>query len=422
MPIPERWHNYATYRSTIWSPLPEIEFARQGLSRSQIIQTDPVCLLALCAAKEAVHNAGLSVSVSDRRPNRYSFDSLDSNRIGVYMGTGIGGANTFMDNHYHPILARQKDVLMNLAASEDLPDEARQELGLVISRMFHLRRINPFMVSMLMPNAVSANLGIHFSIYGPNKTYALACSSGTASVGAAYHAIRDGCVDVALTGGSEYLDDYYGYLFRAFDVAGVLVSDHKGPDSSNRPFDKDRTGFLFSQGGSVVMILEELEMAKERGAPVLAEIIGYGQSFDAYSMMSMDPTGTQIENMMYSCLRDAGISAADVDYVNAHGTGTQTNDEIECDILVRLFGSSTLVNSTKSLVGHTIGASGALETLVTALSLRDQTTHICNNLEKPIADLNFVRTRENFPMRVGFSESFAFGGHNAAVALQRYPD
>ena len=337
------------------------------------------------------------------------------------MGTGIGGAQTFMENHYHPILARQKERLSELMADENVIDSARNKLKLVTDRMFHLRRVNPFMVSMLMPNATSANLGIRFSIHGPNETFALACASGTTSVGSAFNAIRNGHVDMALTGGCEYLDDYYGYLFQAFDAAGVLVSEYKDPQSANRPFDEERSGFLFSQGAAVVMILEELELARSRGAMVLAEVVGYSQSFDAFDMMTMEVNGTQIERMIRASLRDAGVTAAEVDYVNAHGTGTRANDEIECRVLRCVFGNKALINSTKSLVGHTIGASGSLEILVTALSLRDQTTHVCRNLENPIADLNFVRRAESVLLNVALSESFAFGGHNAAIVLRRYP-
>jgi len=167
-------------------------------------------------------------------------------------------------------------------------------------------------------------------------------------------------------------------------------------------------------------VLEELEHAQRRGATIMAELTGFAETFDAHSMMSLAPGGEQIERMIRAALADAGVSPNDVDYVNAHGTGTKINDETEADVIERVFGKSVRVNSTKSLIGHTIGASGAFEALVTALSLRDGTTHICKNLETPLRDLNFVRRVEQCDLRVGLSQSFAFGGHNAAVVMERF--
>jgi 3-oxoacyl-(acyl-carrier-protein) synthase len=152
----------------------------------------------------------------------------------------------------------------------------------------------------------------------------------------------------------------------------------------------------------------------------MAELIGYAETFDAHSMMSLAPGGKQIERMIRNALTDADLEPHDVDYINAHGTGTKNNDEAEVEVINRVFGRNVRVNSTKSLLGHTIGASGAFEALVTALSLRDGTTHVCKNLDTPVLDLNFVRRVERFDPRVGLSQSFAFGGHNAAVVLRKF--
>jgi 3-oxoacyl-[acyl-carrier-protein] synthase II len=169
-----------------------------------------------------------------------------------------------------------------------------------------------------------------------------------------------------------------------------------------------------------VLILEDLEHAQRRGATIMAELIGYAETFDAYSMMSLAPEGRQIERMVRAALADANQMPHDVDYLNAHGTGTKNNDQTEVEVVNRVFGKSVRVNSTKSLLGHTIGASGAIEALVTALSLRDGTTHTCKNLDTPIFDLNFVRGVERFDPRIGMSQSFAFGGHNAALVMRRF--
>jgi 3-oxoacyl-[acyl-carrier-protein] synthase II len=290
----------------------------------------------------------------------------------------------------------------------------------IIERMKHGIRFNPFEVSMVMPNAPGAAVGIKYTLTGPNETYSVACASGTVAVGNAFRAVRDERVDMAISGGCEYFGDEYGHIFRSFDVSGTLVRDCADPESANRPFDENRSGFLFSQGGAAVLILEELEHAKRRGATIMAELVGFAETFDAHSIMSLAPGGQQIERMIHATLEDANMSPKDVDYVNAHGTGTKNNDQTEAEVINRVFGKSVRVNSTKSLLGHTIGASGAFEALVAALTLRDGRTHISKNLENPVLDLNFVRSVESFEPRVALSQSFAFGGHNAAIILRKY--
>ncbi len=418
-PIPAHWHQYADYKSSIWAPLPQIDYAARGVTRVEHLQRDPVSLLAICAAQEAISNAGLTSSLKDKRANTYSIEGLDPSRTGVFMGTGIGGAHSFLENHAHQVLARSTEGLIKLSDAGDLSRGFARVLEGVLAQMVFPRRFNPFVVSMLMPNAVSAILGIKYSITGPNTTYSLACAAGTAAIGHAFRAIRSGTVDIALTGGCEYLDDHYGGVFRGFDAANTLVQDCEERDRANRPFDQKRSGFLFSQGAAALLVLEDWDRAVGRGASITAEISGYAENFDAHNMMSMAPDGVQTERMVRLALDDAQLEPRDIQYVNAHGTGTQANDITEAQVIERVFGRSVLVNSTKSLVGHTIGASGALEAAVTALSLKHQTTHICKNLEEPIADLNFVHARESHDIEVGLSQSFAFGGHNAALVMRR---
>jgi 3-oxoacyl-[acyl-carrier-protein] synthase II len=385
--VPPAWGRYAELHSRLWSPLPDFDPEALGIVRTERLQLDPFAMLALGASREALVNAGFSLMPAERT-RALTIAGEDAARIGVFLGTGIGGAYTFLHNHS-----------LHLA---------------------HGPRYHPFVVSMLMPNAGSAVIANKFSIHGPVVTYCVACASGTVSVGNAYRAVRDGRVELAVTGGSEFLNDEHGHIFRGFDVAGTLVRDCADPQTANRPFDEKRSGFLFSQGGAAVLLLEELEHALRRGASVMAELVGFAETFDAHSMMSLAPDGAQIERMIRASLADAGVDAAAVDYVNAHGTGTRSNDEIESQVIDRVFGKSVPVNSTKSLLGHTIGASGAFEALVTALTLRDGKTHLNKNLDTPSCDLNYVRSAEVFDPQVGLSQSFAFGGHNAAVVLRRY--
>lgn len=414
--IPAHWREYSDFKSTLWAPLPAIDYAEHGITRSQRMQHDPVSLNAILSAQEAMTNAGWS-----RRPELDDVDSITAgSHTGIYIGTGIGGSHTFLENHLHPVLSRTRKQLESFGHDDELTTAQREAMASIVSRMHHPRRINPFMASMYMANTVAAALGIQFSLRGPNHTYCQACASGTVAIGEAYRAIREGYVDTALAGGSEYFYDHHGYLFQAFDVAGTLVQDCDDSGTANRPFDKRRSGFLFSQGASAILTLELLENAVERQAPILAEVIGYAESFDAYNMMAMAPEGEQIEQMIRSSVRDAGLAEDDVDYINTHGTGTASNDRIEADVIERVFGRKPLINATKSLVGHTIGASGALEAAVLALSLQHQTTHSNKNLNDPIADLNFVTDPGNFALNYGLSQSFAFGGHNAAIVMNRF--
>ena len=385
--IPSAWERYAELHSRLWSPLPEIDFEALGIARAERLQLDPFAMLAVAAAREALLNAGLSL-LPAQRARAFSIAGEDPARTGVFLGTGIGGAYTFLHNHS--------------------------------VHLSHGPRYNPFVVSMLMPNAASAVIANKFSLHGPNTTYCVACASGTVAVGNAYRAVREGQVDLAIAGGSEFLHDEHGHIFRGFDIAGTLVRDCVDPGSANRPFDQRRSGFLFSQGGAAMLVLEELEHALRRGASIMAELVGFAETFDAYSMMSLAPDGAEIERAIRASLADAGLPVGAVDYVNAHGTGTVNNDAIESDIIERVFGRSVPVNSTKSLLGHTIGASGAFEALVTALTLRDGKTHINRNLETPCSGLNYVRSVAAFDPQVGLSQSFAFGGHNAVLVLRRY--
>lgn len=417
-PIPERWLHYSDPHSRIWSPLPAYDPEAFGITRIERLQLDPVSMLAIGAAREAIERAGFSVAPVEDRPRNLSLSGVDATRIGVYFGTGIGGAQTFLHSHAYHINQRACAALkthVHKCTADDQPVLTNIETLIAPGP-----RYNPFVVPMLMPNAPSAAVGIKFSLKGPNVTYCVACASGTVAVGNAYRAVRDNYVDAAVAGGSEYLYDQHGHIFRIFDVPGTLVRDYPDPETANRPFDEKRSGFLLGEGGAGVLVLEELEHARRRGAAIIAELVGYAESFDARSMMSLASGGEQIERMIRASLSDAGLEPKDVDYINAHGTGTKNNDETEAEVVNRVFGKSARINSTKSLLGHTIGASGAIEALVTALSLRDGRTHICKNLETPLLDLNFVRSPERFDPRVGLSESFAFGGHNAALVMRRF--
>jgi 3-oxoacyl-[acyl-carrier-protein] synthase II len=416
-PIPEHWLYYGDFHSRIWSPLSPADYSFYGIGRIEEKQLDPSSLIAIACSFQALDSAGLEYSKADQKRNTYSIPSLDGERTGVYMGTGIAGLGTFASCYSYHLLMRQKEHLAK--ASAQLGNHPAAELLKQIQdRMMHPRRFNPFAVSMTMPNACSANLGIKFNLRGSNNAYCAACASGTVAIGHGFKSVRSGELDVALVGGVEHLSDEYGGIFQGFDAVRALAGNNEEPDKANRPFDKDRTGFLFSEGGGAVFVIETLEHAQNRGARIFAEIIGYGETCDGFNIMMMESGGAQMERMLQLAFADAGISAGEIDYINAHGTGTRLNDETETAVIEKVFGNKVLINSTKSLIGHTLGASGAIEALVTALSIHRKTTHVCRNLDHPMKDLNFVTRVDSYPICTGLSQSFGFGGHNAVLILR----
>ncbi len=404
--IPETWARHSPLRSRVWSPLGAWERETPLMTRIEKKQLDPASRIALLAAEEALRRAGLALESADPRRNAWRIAGVNGERAGVFLGTGVGGLHSCLESSRFIVLDRPRRDLQELAGTEAVLAE------LAIPRAF-----NPFSVAMTMPNASAAALSIKLGLFGPCRTFAGACASGTVALGQAFRALRQGECDLALAGGVEFLSDPFGCAFRGFDAVGALASGPLPPDRINRPFDRERCGFLFSEGGGAVLVLEDLESARRRGADVLAEVVGYGETADAYHLMGMAPEGRQIRRALDLCLADAGLAPADVGYVNAHGTGTPANDDVEARVLSELFPRETRVNSTKSLLGHTLGASGAIEALVAALTLRDGVAHPSRNLTDPELPLAFVRETEPVAARYAISESFAFGGQNAVLAL-----
>lgn len=406
--IPDEWNHYSKYNSGIWSPLPDINFKEYGFSRLDLLQKDPVSLITLMASEEALKHANISSVVIDKKNKQFELNGIKSDKTGVFIGTAAGGVYSFLKNNACHMLDSFTSGLIN----EGTKIES-------IEKLVHPKKINPFVVSMLMANSIASSIGIKYSLHGVNRTITQACSSGTSAIGYAYQAIKSGQIDFAICGGAEYLYDDYGGIYKGYDIARVLANKHKNINQSNRPFDQERSGFLYSQGGSGVLILESRKSVEKRNADVLAQISGFAETFDAFSMMSISPDGQMIKKMIRNALSEGNLNLEDIDYINAHGTGTELNDEIESKVIEDLFIKKPLVNSTKSLTGHGLGVSGAIEAIVSVLSIQNQTTHICKNLKNPIRDLNFVITNNPHNIRHVLSESFAFGGHNAALVFSK---
>ncbi|MGA2506406.1 MAG: beta-ketoacyl-[acyl-carrier-protein] synthase family protein [Chitinispirillaceae bacterium] len=409
--IPEHWLLYFTPYSKLYAPLPAIDWPAYPISRTESMQLDMTAKLAIAAAWQAVRHAGFTPELRDEKKNTFTINNIDRNRSGVFLGTGMGGICSFAANEGHQLYFPLQKALKR-DGREPAPEFPFVRCA---------PKFNPFAVSMSMPNGASAALGIKFSLNGTNRTIGGACAAGTMAIGGAFEAVRTGLLDLTLAGGVEYLADEYGGIFRAFDIARTLVTGCDKTEAANCPFDQKRSGFLFAEGGCAVLVLESLDRALSRGGTPIAEITAYAETFDAYSAMAMDPSAREIEAMLATLLAGAHLPAEAIDYINTHGTGTIANDEIEAGVIERMFGKRPAINTTKSLIGHTVGAAGAIEAAVTALSIRDQKIHGCANLTDPVRDLNFVVTARSLAVNHAVSQSFAFGGHNAALVLSK-PD
>jgi 3-oxoacyl-[acyl-carrier-protein] synthase II len=410
-PIPEHWFQYNSFNSLkVWSPLPDIDFSDYDLGRIEKMQLDKSQILALEAANLSLKDAKYNYACKDERKNTFFIEGENPEKWGVYVGNAVSGLISVLTNFTSVLINSKNPTLSN-------------ELSNIASQVDISKKPNTFYAAMSMPNACSARIGIKYSIAGPNNTFCAACASGTVAIGKAFKAIQSGEVDCAITGGVEHLGDPFGFQFRSFDILKALVSDCKDPQTANRPFDKERSGFLFSEGGAAIIILEELEHALKKprnDSQIYAEIISFAETFDAFNIVMPEPNGFAVKRMINNALRDSDLKAEDIDYINTHGTSTEANDEMEAQVIEEVFGKKPLINSTKSLIGHTVGASGAIEAAVSALSLRDNTTHVCKNLENPIADLNFVKKVAPYEIKHALTHSFAFGGHNAGLILKKY--
>jgi len=357
--------------------------ARKRLGRKEARRNDRFTLFAMGAAREALDDAGLRTDATD---------GLDTERIGVLMGTGIGGVLTLLHEY---------DVLL-----ERGPE-----------------RVSPFMIPKLMPNAAAAAIAIDHELHGPNFSVNSACATGSHAIGEAAGLIRRGMADVMICGGADA--GTHPLSVSAFANMKALSTRNDDPERASRPFDAERDGFVIGEGAGV-LILERLDHALERGARIQAELIGYGATCDAYHIAAPDDNGDGAARAMEMALEDADLSPEGVDYINAHGTSTPLNDPIETQAIRRVFGDHAdrlAVSSSKSMLGHLMGAAGAVEAIVCVRSLETGWVHATTNYEypDPACDLDYVpnEPRELRPT-VTLSNSFGFGGHNGCVLLRRW--
>ncbi len=323
---------------------------------------------------------------------RMTITAAAAPRVGVFIASGIGGFTTIEREHK--------------ALLEGGP-----------------RKISPFFIPSAIINLAAGQVSIRFGAKGPNSATCTACSASAHAIGDAYEIIRRGDADVMIAGGSEAAITPMG--IGGFGALRALSTRNDEPEKASRPFDKDRDGFIVGEGAGVV-ILEELDAARARGARIYAELVGYGMSADAYHITAPSEDGDGPFRVMGAALRSAGVTAADVDYINAHGTSTPHGDKVETIAIKRCFGDhayKVAISSTKSMTGHLLGAAGGLEAGITVLAVYNQLVPPTINLDHPDeeCDLDYVPNKKRpLPIQYALSNSFGFGGTNAALLFKRY--
>ncbi|MCB2427566.1 beta-ketoacyl-ACP synthase II [Methylophaga pinxianii] len=349
------------------------------ISRKDAKKMDTFIHYGIAAAVEAIKDAGLEVN------------DANAERIGVAIGSGIGGL---------PGIEAGYDSFLNGGP----------------------RKISPFFVPSNIINMISGNLSIMYGMKGPNTAIVTACSTGTHCISAAGRMIQYGDADVMIAGGAEMATSKTG--LGGFAAARALSTRNDDPTTASRPWDKDRDGFVLGDGAGVV-VLEEYEYAKKRGATIYAELIGSGMSSDAYHMTMPSQGGEGAARCMVNAMNDAGINPEDIHYINAHGTSTPAGDVAETQAIKTAMGHSAqkvAVSSTKSMIGHLLGAAGGVEAVFSVLAIRDQVAPPTINLDNPdeACDLDYVpHTAREMPIDIAMSNSFGFGGTNGTVIFKK---
>jgi 3-oxoacyl-[acyl-carrier-protein] synthase II len=353
------------------------------LSAKDLKRMDKFVQFAVVAAKMAIADARIDLSKED------------TNRIGVFVGSGIGGLHTVEAEH-------------------------RQYIGLGPEK--GPDRISPFLIPMLIVNMGSGQISITLGLKGPNSAVATACATGNHAIGDGFRIIQRDEADVMVCGGAEAAITHMG--FGGFCALKALSTRNDDPEGASRPFDKDRDGFVMGEGAGIV-ILEEMGRAVKRNAPIYCELIGYGMSGDAYHMTAPDPNGDGGVRCMTASLKDAGIKPEEVDYINAHGTSTLYNDRIETLAIKKTLGDharKVAISSTKSVMGHLLGAAGGVELIVCAMAIKKGIIPPTINYEipDPECDLDYVPNKpRQAKIKVAMSNALGFGGHNATLVVKK---
>lgn len=355
------------------------------IDRKEARKMDRYSQFSVCVADEALRDSGLDLDKEDR------------SRVGVIWGSGMGG------------LQSTEEEIIDFAKGDGVP------------------RFNPFMIPKAIPSIAAGQISIRFGLGGPSFSVSTACSSSSHAVGSAFDQIRLGHADVLLTGGADADVTYTGV--GGFNSLHALSTRNDSPATASRPFSKSRDGFVLGEGAAC-LIMEEYEHAKARGAKIYAEIVGEGMTSDAYHMTAPDPEGKGAERVMRLALRDAGLEPVNIDYINTHGTSTPLGDVTEIKAIQRVFGEHVYemnLNSTKSMTGHMIGATGAVEALACIMALKDGIIPPTINHDPEDVDeeidyrINFTFDKaQKRDIRYALSNTFGFGGHNACLIFKKW--
>jgi len=354
--------------------------ASAALGRKEAKRLDRFSQFACVAALEALEHANLNM------------EKEDADRVGVLIGSGVGGIITISDQH---------KILLKRGP----------------------KRVSPFLVPMMLGDMASGQVSMMIGAKGPNFSTVSACATGADSIGEALEMIRRGRADVVIAGGTEAAICEIGVA--GFNSCMALSTRNEDPQGASRPFDSDRDGFVLGEGAGL-LVLESLEHAEKRGANILAEMSGYGASSDAHHVTQPHPDGEGAARAMKWAIEDAGITPDKVDYINAHGTSTPLNDKYETIAMKRMYGDhayNLAISSTKSMTGHLLGAAGAIEAAFTVLAIKNDIVPPTINIENPDpdCDLNYIpNTAKKQPVNVAMSNSLGFGGHNASLVFERF--
>ena len=335
---------------------------------------------------------GLAAGIDAINDSNLLNTTFDYNKVGVSIGSGIGGLHSIEQTH---------DTYIKSGP----------------------RRISPFFVPATIINMIAGNLSIKYGFKGPNLSIVTACTTGTHNIGDGFRQIQYSHADVMVCGGAEMAASPLG--IGGFASARALSTRNDNPEKASRPWDIDRDGFVLGDGAGV-LVLEELEHAKQRGANIYGEIIGYGMSADAFHMTLPSEDGDGAKRCMSNAINDAGIKPQDINYINAHGTSTPAGDVVEVRAIKSLFkehSKNLIINSTKSMIGHLLGAAGGVEALVAVLSLKNQQIHPTINVENqdPECDLDFnTKSSKDADINIALSNSFGFGGTNGSLIFSKY--
>lgn len=384
-PIPVGFENDYQFKSRFYVPFPEFTLESYGFPSRMNMLMEETSKLAVIGTKLALEDAGID-------PGFFK-ESDNGERAAAVLGNGICSLK---------------------AGFEAFATHALSDNPELLDRYGYGPRFNRMVIPAVMPDSPACWISIQYGLNGETFTLNTSCASGTYAIGEGFRKIRDGYADMVVTGGVECLQDKSGTIMRGFDTLGTLTRSENGYPM---PFSDKRSGFLFAEGGGCILILERLDKALSRNADIYCEIVGYESGSDAFNLVQIEPTGHQIKRMIRKVIGDHKV-----DYFNTHGTATALNDEFERNMILDIFGGKKdqpLINSTKGTLGHTIGASGAIEAAVAALSIKFGRVHR-NVTEDGFDNINLVHEATDAGINCALSSSYGFGGHNASLLMKKW--